>query len=286
MKVIGNPNGEYRGKLGGMVFGRNKGGAVCRSYVIPTNRNTVSQQKARSRLAAASGGFKFLTGTLVGGWNAFAKSGYNPVNGKTGVEYSGANAFMGIRTTALAGMSEFGLVSWDQTGSPIDAAATVIPFAPVDTAPTSGLSATVKYSTGPSKNLITFEDVVISSEYKAIVTIGLTALDATSGALTGFYDDSGVNCGFALYISTPNKGQGRRYKNKLANTQLITAIPNGLTGSSGGDDITIEQTVAAPVSEWLSAYQLDDYILCSLYLIAADGRRALIGTKEIQVTAP
>jgi hypothetical protein len=89
-----------------------------------------------------------------------------------------------------------------------------------------------------------------------------------------------------MYISSPNKGQGRRYKQKQANTQFMLNPVSGTTGTVTGDPIQYLQVTPSPVSEWLSAYSLNDYLLASVYLVAEDGRRALIGTQEIQVIGP
>ena len=236
-------------------------------------------------MAAASGGYKYLSGTQVGAWNSFAKNSYTPVNGRVGVEYSGANAYMGLRTSAMAGAEVGQEGSFIQDESPIDAGNMPVSFNPVDSAPDSGLSATIDYDGAGSLGLLSLKDVIIDTAYKAIATISFNKLSGSGASITQFDSQDGVSCGFALYISTPNKGQGRRFKQKLANTQFIIQPPTLLTGSPTDGDITITQLVAAPVSEWLSAYVLGDYVLASLYLIAADGRRALLGTKEVRIMA-
>jgi hypothetical protein len=286
MRIIGNPFGEFRGKLTGTVYSRNKAGAVARAYVIPSNRNTVAQQKGRARLAAASGGYKYLSGAQVGAWNAFAKESYSPVNGRVGVSYTGANAYMGLRVSALAGLEVGQECGFKQGGSSIDASAVFFSYTPVDTAPSSGLGATMDTDGAGTLSVFSLEDVTITSNYLSVVKLGFTKVAGIGAEINRFDSLDGVHCGIALYISTPNKGQGRRYKQKEANTQFICKAPTVLAGDTSGGSIEITQTTAAPVGEWLSAYTLGDYLLASAYFIAADGRRALIGTKEVQITAP
>ena len=173
-RVIGNPFGEFRGKLTGSVYSRNKAGAVARAYVIPTNRGTVAQQKARARMAAASGGYQYLTGAQVGGWNAFAKEMYNPVNGRSGVEYSGANAYMGLRVSALAGLENKQVGAIFQGGSQVDGSAVEVPFAPVDTAPSSGISATVDVDGSGTLCVSSLNNVVITSLYNCTISVDMT----------------------------------------------------------------------------------------------------------------
>jgi hypothetical protein len=71
----------------------------------------------------------------------------------------------------------------------------------------------------------------------------------------------------------------------MANTQFMSFIIDGLTGSTADGTITLSQENTAAVGEWLSSYILGDWLLASVYLFASDGRRALVGIKEIQVTA-
>jgi hypothetical protein len=46
--------GEIRGKLGGVVGSRNKGGPYLRAHAAPTNPNSARQQSTRNQLATAS----------------------------------------------------------------------------------------------------------------------------------------------------------------------------------------------------------------------------------------
>jgi hypothetical protein len=48
MAIISPIHGEMRGKLGGNVYSRNKGGTYVRRHSIPTNPNTARQQATRN----------------------------------------------------------------------------------------------------------------------------------------------------------------------------------------------------------------------------------------------
>lgn len=60
---------DARGKLGGQVFSKNRGGAYVRTKVTPTNARTVAQQASRSILGVLSIGWNALTPTAVKAWN-------------------------------------------------------------------------------------------------------------------------------------------------------------------------------------------------------------------------
>jgi hypothetical protein len=61
-----------RGKVGGNVFSANKAGAFVRTYVKPTNRNTISQQDVRSRFGTLSSGWRNVSAEVRGQWNTMA----------------------------------------------------------------------------------------------------------------------------------------------------------------------------------------------------------------------
>lgn len=63
---------EIRGKEGGMVFSRNKGGAYVKVKVTPTNPQTIYQQNQRGQLGAISQAWRALTQAQRDAWGVFA----------------------------------------------------------------------------------------------------------------------------------------------------------------------------------------------------------------------
>jgi len=61
-----------RGKVGGNVFSANKAGSFVRTYVKPTNRNTVPQQTVRGRFGTLSSGWRSLSAEARAQWNTIA----------------------------------------------------------------------------------------------------------------------------------------------------------------------------------------------------------------------
>jgi len=61
-----------RGKVGGNVFSANKAGAFVRTYVKPTNRNTIAQQTVRGRFGTLSSGWRNISAEVRGQWNTMA----------------------------------------------------------------------------------------------------------------------------------------------------------------------------------------------------------------------
>jgi hypothetical protein len=61
---------DGRGKIGGHVASKNRGGAYLRTKVTPTNPNTSAQATVRNRLTAFSQGWKGLTAAKRAAWNS------------------------------------------------------------------------------------------------------------------------------------------------------------------------------------------------------------------------
>lgn len=60
---------DARGKLGGQVFSKNRGGAYIRTKVTPSNPQTQAQAQVRSNLATLSSGWNSLTAAQIAQWN-------------------------------------------------------------------------------------------------------------------------------------------------------------------------------------------------------------------------
>ena len=61
-----------RGKVGGNVFSANKAGSFVRTYVKPTNRNTIPQQFVRGVFGALSSAWRSLSAGQRSQWNTIA----------------------------------------------------------------------------------------------------------------------------------------------------------------------------------------------------------------------
>lgn len=61
---------EGRGKIGGHVLSRNRGGAYVRTKVTPTNPQTASQVNVRASIASLASSWRGLTAAQRASWNA------------------------------------------------------------------------------------------------------------------------------------------------------------------------------------------------------------------------
>lgn len=65
---------DGRGKVGGHVFSKNRGGAYMRTKVTPANGQTKAQQARRASLTAFAQGFRALTASQITAWNNAVES--------------------------------------------------------------------------------------------------------------------------------------------------------------------------------------------------------------------
>jgi hypothetical protein len=69
--------GPMSGKVGGNVFGHNRGGLYVRQHSVPVNKNSDRQQTVREALAHASARWQALTDLQRSEWLAYAEA--NPI---------------------------------------------------------------------------------------------------------------------------------------------------------------------------------------------------------------
>jgi len=96
MKVV-NVFGEFSGKMGGVVWSRNRGGAYIRKYVTPLNPSSEKQMKQRYVFGINAQRYSVVDDELKPLWNTYANTVFVPLVG-TG-KGTGINAFVSLNTT-------------------------------------------------------------------------------------------------------------------------------------------------------------------------------------------
>lgn len=283
MKVIGNPNGEYRGKLAGIVFSRNKSGAIARSYVKPTQKNSTGQVKARNRLGASSQAFKNLLATQAKNWEFFAKNLFNPKVGLNSGQFSGANAYTALKTSATNGAEIGQEASFEQNSLPIDAGATFADFVPVNDAPITSVGAEVNTSPAGCTGIVTISNASLDANYKPTIGITLIPVNIGSDIFQYMKDTAGNDIGLMITMSTPNNAAGRVFRQNDIQTLAIVKAPAGLTGTLSGGEIEIVPDVNPLIADFAVLPSPGQYVNIGLWLIGTDGRSKKIGYQETLV---
>lgn len=101
-----SPIDRFRGTMmdqsgsGLTIYDSNKAGNVARSYVVPTNPNSLLQQAVRQAFATASQGFAALSAIEAAAWNS-AATAYQRLNPlEVPYDFSGINLFVQVNAYA------------------------------------------------------------------------------------------------------------------------------------------------------------------------------------------
>lgn len=149
---------DIRGKQGGNVFSRNRGGGYVRTYVKPTNPSTPQQMFVRSQFQALVQTWKGLTDAVRAAWNAATVNfPYQDSLGNTKY-YSGQQLFIKLNLNLLA----------SGTGQNNDA-----PVAETVAAP--GLTGVTTLTSASIELAFTEATVPAGAKYLILATNGLSA---------------------------------------------------------------------------------------------------------------
>lgn len=277
--------GEMRGKLGSVVFARNRGGAYSRSYAKPVDPRTIAQLTARNNFGSASSNYHALTPDIKALWQNFANSVFNPKTGTTGVP-SGFNAFVSllnvVNNTKIFSDSEFtGLV-----GDPN-------PMEFGGTPPTNALQANFGNSSGGANpyNFGNFGALQYTEGESTILLAGSFSINVTGGGIgpsgnfEGFTDSVGNDFGFTVFMSNPVAQPGMFVQNPYL-IQLGTALGISLE-TPAPIGTTINATFASQLTSGnYSAFpQLGQYVQLSLFAVSTTGMLLRIGSEFVELTA-
>lgn len=89
------------GKIGGVVFARNRGGAYARSYAIPTRVTSPLAQMVKAAFAAASQSYSNLTTPQIAAWDQYGQE--NPSSNRIGqlITLKGQSWFVGCNSRLI-----------------------------------------------------------------------------------------------------------------------------------------------------------------------------------------
>lgn len=281
--------GELRGKLGSLVFARNRGGAYARSYTIPVDPATIAQINARSNFGVASSNYHALNDGNKALWSNFAATVYNPKNGTIGVS-SGFNAFVGMLTVVNNSRA------FDSSDflAPTALVGTNLPMEISEIPPTNALQANFANAGGGSNPYVlsSIGDLTATPGEEDILYSGVATIDitgggiGTSGNLSEFVDAVGNKFGFSLFMSNP-----------VAQPNLFIANPEKIyLGTKLGLDITAPASMPAEINLEFSTYlaseryrnlpSIGQFVRLTLYATATTGMMLKIGSQMVEITAP
>lgn len=223
MKIT-NVFGEFSGKLSGMVFSRNKGGAYVRKFVTPTNPSTAKQRAVRERFAQRTHEFRTLPAETKSMWLEYTNTYFNPLTG-TG-KGTALNAYVSNRQAVDNANNVAAQTSFNTGVSP--AAAFVLPTEP----PTQPLVANILYD--QTKTVPYIENVLYANGVMQAQIILPNFPDVTNYELV---NENYVRVALNVYVSSPSGGVyfSNPYRHLIASTAGYTfnELNGGRLGMAG-----------------------------------------------------
>lgn len=189
---------DARGKLGGQVFSKNRGGAYLRTKVTPVNPNSPAQAIVRNRLTQFSQGFRGLLQEEITAWNSAVQDFqstdiFGDLKKPTGLNlYVKLNANIdqvsGVAITVPPNISDSANTPAVVTGASatvVGGGAVTVTYAPT---PVPADNAFVIYATRPlsaGKNFVKneFREVFVRDEADISPIVITTAYNAKFGAV-------------------------------------------------------------------------------------------------------
>ena len=220
---------DGRGKVGGTVFSKSRGGATAKNKVTPSNPRSANQSLIRARFTALSQQFRTLGAAAISAWNTAAASGFSLTNifGDV-VQMSGINFFVRVNQNLLLA----GGATITSPPNPVDSAAPMYGAEPTCIPGTSlflkadfgGASNTV-----PANNaLVVYATPILSpgisnvrSKLRILTVLPAASNTATLDLLTAYETKYGIvaandNIVFAMQVINTDSG--------LSGTPVQTAL--------------------------------------------------------------
>lgn len=258
MKIT-NVFGEFSGKLGGMVFSRNKGGAYVRRMVTPTNPKTAKQVAVRERFATRALEFRSLPSEIKQMWQEYVNTYYSPLTG-TG-RGNALNAFISNRQALDNANQAAAATTFDVGVSPR------VPYVLPTLPPTQPLAANIV--SGEFKIVPLIDNV----EYQAgLLTANIRLPGFVDAGTVEFENEFGIKVALNLYCSSPSGGDyySNPYRNLIASTAGYS-----FNEINGGKLAITGQSTLQPNSKYR----------CTLVIMDAFGQQLPVSTLDFAVPA-
>lgn len=232
---------ELSGKMGGLVFARNKGGAYVRAFVIPLNPRSVGQLDVRAGWASAVTSWHALDDATKSNWNMFSATDFKPKYPKIGVTYSGFNTYVSCFNELIQNARV------QQSGTWLNLTNTVTPFVanPPDP-PSAAISNMIKVSTGGPTPTIT--NTTIQLKNVTVTGTNLTAQFQLGTALSSgqfpVFEDANTNTkvGITIMASYPMTQANQFTLNPKYSFAAVFSPPTFTAGTVTGFLIEVSGT--------------------------------------------
>lgn len=285
-KVKNSYIGQLSGKLGGMIFSRNRGGDYVRAGVKGINPQTQSQLRARNAFASVTTLFRTLTSAEKSAWQEFADNWYSPRQGGNVGQFSAYNAFIALRSTVQQSIRLAKEPSYEVNSSSPTGGYTFVEFTQMPETPLAlGLASGVKLASGDSAQL-SLKSVAVLKDGKCKIVI--QPGDGNGLELANNIDIYGNYLGYAVYITNGNPSDNMSYNNEFAQC-LGFAKPINVTDP--GNDLTTVNDFSLIFNDALSTGEfkrfplLGEYVNVTVLVMNKYGMFSRLGSLETQIAS-
>lgn len=285
-KILNSPLGQLSGKMGGMVFSRNAGGAYVRAGVTGINPQTIAQVQARNAFGSVSTLFRGLSSSEKTQWQEWADNYYSPRNGGNSGQFSAYNAFIALRSTVQQSirLAEIGVIKANAgaiTVTQSNALFTPMPESPLALTLLPGIA-----TTSGDSLLLTLTSAVVKADGKG--EINMQVGDGQGTTVPANKDLSGNELGYAVYISNGNPSDNMSYNNELA--RCLTFITpwdstNAATDLALLEDITASWLGPQTIGRFKRFPLKDEYVLVTVFVMNKYGMFSRVGSVETKVVS-
>lgn len=273
-RVLGNPFGDLRGKLGGAVFSRNKSGAIVRVYTKNTDRKSDSQVDRRSRFGNVASLWASIPGSVKSNWNQYAESGFAPKRGKKPGSYTGFSAFVSIE----ANKANFG-INMSPLSMLVPDLASVTQsssFEPIGHVPTKSLTGGVYDATTEAYIKFTNSQCCFRNADTVGVKVFLESETTTNNHLfTNASNDNPFS--FVVFASEVLSYEGASVKNPFRYMVANGIFTTPVTGWSATDNIEFDMAIADSWYKNTNKPTTADMLLLTLCIFDASGQISVVG---------
>lgn len=273
-RVLGNPFGDLRGKLGGAVFSRNKSGAIVRVYTKNTDRKSDSQVDRRSRFGNVASLWASIPGSVKSNWNQYAESGFAPKRGKKPGSYTGFSAFVSIE----ANKANFG-INMSPLSMLVPDLASVTQsssFEAIGTVPTKSLTGGVYNVTTEAYIKFTNSQCCFRNADTVGVKVFLESETTSNNHLfTNASNDNPFS--FVVFASEVLSYEGASVKNPFRYMVANGIFTTPVTGWSATDNIEFDMAIADSWYKNTNKPTTADMLLLTLCIFDASGQISVVG---------
>lgn len=276
--------GDLSGKLGGIVASRNRGGAYLKSFVKPTNPNSIAQQRARSSFGTAANSYHALSAPLKAAWQNFAATVFISKSGNPPGNMSGFNAFVSLKNGVGNGQTINQAYNFEVNGAPVVPPVAFLGYSALSIPPNFTLEASLKVAGTGEAAALSLASVTVTS--LGIFDLVLNVAHGPVGPqdIDSMVDPNDNPMGFAVYMSngSPQAGMATQNPEKYC-LGFLSQSDAAAAALLALDTIEMDNTTAIDIADYSGFPGVGEHVDVTVYAVSLGGMFKKIGTLSTQL---